>query len=141
MFNERIFPCNGQINVRPEESRHSFRTKTFRKDRVCDVCQLPIDYQGNSCKNCKYVCHKECEMKPISTNKGFLIFDFSKSLRRESQGFVFHNFDYAVALFFCSSLRSDTPALLSLIQPPVIRKCETAEQSLRFLRAKVCISI
>ncbi|GFT11402.1 hypothetical protein TNCV_1144671 [Trichonephila clavipes] len=48
---------------RPEESRHNFRTKTFRKDRVCDVCQLPIDYQGNSCKNCKYVCHKECEMK------------------------------------------------------------------------------
>ncbi|GFR17667.1 hypothetical protein TNCT_191491, partial [Trichonephila clavata] len=60
MFNERIFPCNGQINVviytvyqqskkiicfpfvlRPEESRHSFRTKTFRKDRVCDVCRCP----------------------------------------------------------------------------------------------------
>ncbi|GIY98167.1 hypothetical protein CEXT_569711 [Caerostris extrusa] len=48
---------------RPEDSRHSFRTKTFRKDRFCDICKLPIDYQGSSCKNCKVACHKECEMK------------------------------------------------------------------------------
>ncbi|XP_055935495.1 tensin-1-like isoform X3 [Argiope bruennichi] len=51
---------------RTEESRHDFRTKTFRKDRFCDVCQRPIDYQGSSCKSCKVACHKECEMKVVA---------------------------------------------------------------------------
>ncbi|XP_071033229.1 tensin-2 isoform X30 [Parasteatoda tepidariorum] len=47
---------------KPDDSSHCFRTKTFRKSQCCDVCQLPIDYQGSSCKGCKYACHKECEV-------------------------------------------------------------------------------
>ncbi|GFS81804.1 hypothetical protein NPIL_200011 [Nephila pilipes] len=101
-----------KLDQRPEESRHSFRTKTFRKDRVCDVCKLTIDYQGNSCKNCKYVCHKECEMKE---SQG-LSFSILNVLRL---GFVF--------LFFIVCRHT---CALSLIRTPVVHKCETAEQSL-----------
>ncbi|XP_071033234.1 tensin-2 isoform X34 [Parasteatoda tepidariorum] len=51
-----------KFDQKPDDSSHCFRTKTFRKSQCCDVCQLPIDYQGSSCKGCKYACHKECEV-------------------------------------------------------------------------------
>ncbi|KAG8199625.1 hypothetical protein JTE90_009460 [Oedothorax gibbosus] len=57
------------LEQKQENSTHSFRTKTFRKNQQCDICKLPIEYQGISCKSCKVSCHKECEMKkPINEN-------------------------------------------------------------------------
>ncbi|KAG0427994.1 hypothetical protein HPB47_024993, partial [Ixodes persulcatus] len=45
------------------ETRHSFRSKQFRKTQRCDLCQQPLRDQGASCKACKYCCHLHCEPK------------------------------------------------------------------------------
>ncbi|XP_007500504.2 tensin-3 isoform X4 [Monodelphis domestica] len=52
----------------PEESTsgaHTFKNKSFKKAKVCNVCKQPIDSQGVSCRVCKYSCHKKCEAKVV----------------------------------------------------------------------------
>ncbi|KAK9509855.1 hypothetical protein O3M35_004756 [Rhynocoris fuscipes] len=46
-----------------ESQQHAFRSKVFKKPRPCNLCHLPIQSEGSSCRVCKYVCHKSCEEK------------------------------------------------------------------------------
>nr|XP_056712969.1 tensin-3 [Euleptes europaea] len=53
----------------PEElssNSHTFKTKTFKKAKVCNICKQVIDHQGNFCRVCKYACHKKCESKVVT---------------------------------------------------------------------------
>ncbi|XP_054847031.1 tensin-3 [Eublepharis macularius] len=53
----------------PEElasSSHTFKTKTFKKAKACNICKQVIDQQGNLCRVCKYACHKKCESKVVT---------------------------------------------------------------------------
>ncbi|XP_035866306.1 tensin-3 [Phyllostomus discolor] len=52
--------------AQPEDSAgslHSFKSKVFKRARVCGVCKQTIDGRGVSCRACKYSCHRRCEAK------------------------------------------------------------------------------
>ncbi|KAM4740177.1 LOW QUALITY PROTEIN: tensin-2-like [Anableps anableps] len=46
---------------------HVFTVKSFKKRRVCDVCEQNIDNPGAFCKDCKIAVHKTCEAKVPTT--------------------------------------------------------------------------
>ncbi|XP_048367758.1 tensin-3 isoform X3 [Sphaerodactylus townsendi] len=53
----------------PEElasTSHTFKTKSFKKAKVCNICKQVIDQQGSFCRVCKYACHKKCESKVVT---------------------------------------------------------------------------
>ncbi|XP_071409520.1 tensin-3 isoform X2 [Pithys albifrons albifrons] len=45
---------------------HTFKTKSFKKSKICGICKQVIDSQGISCRVCKYACHKKCEEKVVT---------------------------------------------------------------------------
>ncbi|XP_054017249.1 tensin-1-like [Dryobates pubescens] len=55
--------------VQPQETAsrsHTFKTKSFKKYKVCGICKQVIDSQGISCRVCKYACHRKCEEKVVT---------------------------------------------------------------------------
>ncbi|XP_060898076.1 tensin-2-like isoform X2 [Labrus mixtus] len=46
---------------------HAFTEKSFKRKRVCDVCNQNIDNPGALCKECKVAVHKTCEAKATLT--------------------------------------------------------------------------
>ncbi|XP_077125505.1 tensin-3 isoform X3 [Ranitomeya variabilis] len=62
-------PLLEPILQKPEDiaaSSHTFKEKYFRKSKPCSVCKQPVSEQGISCRVCKYVCHKRCEVKVVT---------------------------------------------------------------------------
>ncbi|XP_056376255.1 tensin-3 isoform X2 [Hyla sarda] len=58
-----------EFKIQPEDiasSSHTFKQKYFRKSKPCSVCKQPVSDQGISCRVCKYVCHKRCEVKVVT---------------------------------------------------------------------------
>ncbi|XP_064908215.1 tensin-3 isoform X4 [Columba livia] len=55
------------IQPRETSSRsHTFKTKSFKKSKICGICKQVIDSQGISCRVCKYACHRKCEEKVVT---------------------------------------------------------------------------
>ncbi|XP_068008702.1 tensin-3 isoform X4 [Melanerpes formicivorus] len=55
--------------VQPQETAsrsHTFKTKSFKKYKVCGICKQVIDSPGISCRVCKYACHRKCEEKVVT---------------------------------------------------------------------------
>ncbi|XP_045563287.1 tensin-1 isoform X3 [Salmo salar] len=52
---------------KPEEFEgihsHTFRVKTFKKNKHCGVCKQTVSQEGLICKVCRLTCHKTCEVK------------------------------------------------------------------------------
>ncbi|XP_075683119.1 tensin-3 isoform X1 [Rhinoderma darwinii] len=44
----------------------TFKQKYFRKSKPCPVSKQPVGEQEISCRVCKYVCHKSCEVKAFT---------------------------------------------------------------------------
>nr|XP_006820142.1 PREDICTED: protein BZZ1-like [Saccoglossus kowalevskii] len=42
---------------------HTFRIKSYRHPRNCDLCKQIIWSDAVQCRVCKYACHKKCESK------------------------------------------------------------------------------
>ncbi|XP_069469436.1 tensin-3 isoform X2 [Ambystoma mexicanum] len=62
-------PEDIEAMIQPEEfaSRsHTFKNKSFKKPKTCDLCKQAIDSQGISCRVCKYACHRKCEAKVVT---------------------------------------------------------------------------
>uniref|UniRef100_A0A6J0V1W2 Tensin-3 isoform X2 n=1 Tax=Pogona vitticeps TaxID=103695 RepID=A0A6J0V1W2_9SAUR len=65
---ERSLPQLQKDSKQPEEqasNSHTFKSKNFKKPKVCNICKQVIDPQGISCRVCKYACHKKCEAKVV----------------------------------------------------------------------------
>nr|XP_033786327.1 tensin-3 isoform X3 [Geotrypetes seraphini] len=45
---------------------HTFKSKSFKKSKVCGICKQVIGNQGVSCRVCRYACHKKCEPKVVT---------------------------------------------------------------------------
>ncbi|KAM3929739.1 tensin-3 isoform 2-T2 [Leptodactylus fuscus] len=57
------------FRIKPEDiasSTHTFKQKKFRKSKPCSVCRQPVKEQGISCRVCKFVCHKRCEVQVVT---------------------------------------------------------------------------
>ncbi|XP_068252100.1 tensin-3 isoform X5 [Nyctibius grandis] len=55
--------------TQPQETAsrsHTFKTKSFKKSKICGICKQVIDSQGISCRVCKYACHRKCEEKVVT---------------------------------------------------------------------------
>ncbi|XP_069586468.1 tensin-3 isoform X1 [Ranitomeya imitator] len=66
---ESDLPLLEPILQKPEDiaaSSHTFKQKYSRKSKPCSVCKQPVSEQGISCRVCKYVCHKRCEVKVVT---------------------------------------------------------------------------
>ncbi|XP_040289460.1 tensin-3 isoform X3 [Bufo bufo] len=66
---ESELPLLEQTFQKPEDiasSSHTFKQKYFKKSKPCSVCKQPVSDQGISCRVCKYVCHKRCEIKVVT---------------------------------------------------------------------------
>ncbi|XP_075068771.1 tensin-3 isoform X2 [Mixophyes fleayi] len=66
---ECALPLLEQNPQKPEEiasSSHTFKQKYFTKSKPCSVCKHPVSDHGISCRVCKYVCHKRCEIKVVT---------------------------------------------------------------------------
>ncbi|XP_070570202.1 tensin-1-like isoform X9 [Ptychodera flava] len=64
------YESDEEMTVPPEiiESQsHTFKLKTYRHPRDCDLCKQVIWSEGVQCRVCKYACHKKCELKVITT--------------------------------------------------------------------------
>ncbi|XP_070570187.1 uncharacterized protein [Ptychodera flava] len=61
----KIFPCKPPEII--ESQSHTFKLKTYRHPRDCDLCKQVIWSEGVQCRVCKYACHKKCELKVITT--------------------------------------------------------------------------
>ncbi|XP_063778765.1 tensin-3 isoform X2 [Pseudophryne corroboree] len=58
-----------QKTQKPEDiasSSHTFKQKFFTKSKPCAVCKQLVNDHGISCRVCKYVCHKRCELKVVT---------------------------------------------------------------------------
>ncbi|KAM6104192.1 tensin-3 isoform 3-T3 [Theristicus caerulescens] len=59
--------AGGQTEPQDTASRsHTFKTKSFKKSKICGICKQVIDSQGISCRVCKYACHRKCEEKVVT---------------------------------------------------------------------------
>ncbi|XP_056194678.1 tensin-3 isoform X9 [Falco biarmicus] len=59
--------AGGQTKPQETASRsHIFKTKSFKKSKICGICKEVIDSQGVSCRVCKYACHRKCEEKVVT---------------------------------------------------------------------------
>ncbi|XP_024126518.1 tensin-2 isoform X2 [Oryzias melastigma] len=56
-----------QLTELAQSGSHTFTSRTFKKRRLCDVCQQNIDDPGAFCKECKIAVHKVCEGKVTIT--------------------------------------------------------------------------
>ncbi|XP_066487515.1 tensin-3 isoform X2 [Tiliqua scincoides] len=50
----------------PVSNSHTFKSKTFKKPKTCNICKQGIDHQGILCRVCRYACHKKCEAKVVT---------------------------------------------------------------------------
>ncbi|XP_053352608.1 tensin-1 isoform X2 [Clarias gariepinus] len=46
---------------------HTFRVKTFKKNKHCGVCKQTLSKEGLICRVCRLACHKKCEVKVSSS--------------------------------------------------------------------------
>ncbi|XP_058247880.1 tensin-1 isoform X5 [Hemibagrus wyckioides] len=46
---------------------HTFRVKTFKKNKHCGVCKQTLNKEGLICRVCRLACHKKCEVKVSSS--------------------------------------------------------------------------
>ncbi|XP_075274652.1 tensin-3 isoform X10 [Opisthocomus hoazin] len=59
--------AGGQTEPQETASRsHIFKIKSFKKSKICGVCNQVIDSQGICCRVCKYACHRKCEEKVVT---------------------------------------------------------------------------
>ncbi|XP_020559218.1 tensin-2 isoform X2 [Oryzias latipes] len=56
-----------QLTELAHSRSHTFTVGSFKKRRVCDVCQQNIDDLGAFCRECKIAVHKLCEGKVTTT--------------------------------------------------------------------------
>nr|XP_057911261.1 tensin-2-like isoform X2 [Doryrhamphus excisus] len=58
-----VLPEILQLAEQSKAASHAFTERSFKRRRVCDVCEQTIDTSAAFCKDCKVAVHKTCEAK------------------------------------------------------------------------------
>ncbi|XP_054640552.1 tensin-2-like isoform X3 [Dunckerocampus dactyliophorus] len=62
-----VLPEILQLAEQSKAASHAFTERSFKRRRMCDVCQQTIDTSAAFCRDCKVAVHKTCEAKVSPT--------------------------------------------------------------------------